>query len=130
MVESVTKETKETWFFVENTMGALYGIVAKGEGADQLGGPLRIAQISGQVAAISIPALINLAAILSVGIGLINLFPIPMLDGGHLLYYAIEAVRGKPLSDAGNGFQACGVALVIGLMLFVTWNDLIHLDVF
>jgi regulator of sigma E protease len=131
LVESVSKGTMETWFFVKNTMIALGGIVAGDQAADQLGGPLRIAQISGQVAAVSIPALINLAAILSVGIGLINLFPIPMLDGGHLLYYAIEAVRGKPLSEKMQdlGFRV-GFALVIGLMLFVTWNDLIHLDVF
>ncbi len=130
-IDSLWMGTKETWFFVENTMGALFGIIAGGGGADQLGGPLRIAQVSGQVASISIPALINLAAVLSVGIGLINLFPIPMLDGGHLLYYAIEAVRGKPLSEKMQDFGfRIGFALVVGLMLFVTWNDLIHLNIF
>jgi regulator of sigma E protease len=128
--ESLGMGTKETWFFIENTMIVMYGIIVGDQGADQLGGPLRIAQVSGQVAAISIPALINLAGILSVGIGLINLFPIPMLDGGHLLYYGIEAVRGKPLSEKMQdlGFQI-GLALVILLMLFVTWNDLVHLNV-
>lgn len=72
--------------------------------------------------------LINLAAILSVSIGLINLVPVPMLDGGHLLFYAIEAVRGRPLSEQAQeiGFRI-GLALVLMLMLFVTWNDLQHL---
>jgi regulator of sigma E protease len=131
LLESVAKGSMETWFFAKNTMIALGGIVAGNQSADQLGGPLRIAQISGQIAAVSIPALINLAAILSVGIGLINLFPIPMLDGGHLMFYAFEAVRGKPLSDRMQdlGFRV-GFALVIGLMLFVTFNDLKHLLVF
>jgi regulator of sigma E protease len=129
--EALYEGTRETWFFVENTMIVMYGILTGRQKADQLGGPLRIAQVSGQVATVSISALVNLAAILSVGIGLINLFPIPMLDGGHLLYYAIEAVRGKPLSEKMQdlGFRL-GFALVIGLMLFVTWNDLVHLDVF
>jgi regulator of sigma E protease len=70
----------------------------------------------------------NLAAILSVSIGLINLFPIPMLDGGHLLFYAIEAVRGRPLSERTQeiGFRI-GLALVLMLMIFATWNDVIHL---
>jgi regulator of sigma E protease len=70
----------------------------------------------------------NLAAILSVSIGLINLFPIPMLDGGHLLFYAIEAVRGRPLSEHTQeiGYRI-GLALVLMLMIFATWNDLIHL---
>ena len=67
------------------------------------------------------------AAILSVSIGLMNLFPVPMLDGGHLLFYAIEALRGKPLSERAQeiGFRL-GLGLVLMLMLFVTWNDLVH----
>jgi len=71
----------------------------------------------------------NLAAILSVSIGLINLFPIPMLDGGHLLFYGIEAIRGRPLSEKTQeiGFRI-GLALVLMLMIFATWNDLKHLN--
>jgi regulator of sigma E protease len=72
--------------------------------------------------------LISLVAVLSVSIGLINLFPIPLLDGGHLLFYAIEAARGRPLSDRAQeiGFRI-GLAIVVMLMLFATWNDIIHL---
>ena len=81
--------------------------------------------ISSQVAAISFLALLNLTAVLSASIGLINLFPIPMLDGGHLAFYAIEAIRGKPLSDRAQeyGFRA-GLALILLLFLFVNWNDI------
>ena len=130
-IEAVGAGTQETWFVVSRTMGYLYNIIVGREKADQLGGPLRIAQISGQVATVSFAALMNLAAVLSVSIGLINLFPIPMLDGGHLLFYGIEAVRGKPLSERAQefGFRV-GLALVIMLMIFATWNDLVHFDVF
>jgi len=75
--------------------------------------------------------LINLAAVLSVSIGLLNLFPIPMLDGGHILYYAIEAVRGRPLGEWAQelGFRI-GLAFVVSLLLFATWNDLTKLGLF
>jgi regulator of sigma E protease len=120
--------TQETWFVVERTVGYIGGVISGRESPDQLGGPIRVAQVSGQVATLGFLALINLAAILSVSIGLINLFPIPMLDGGHLLYFAVEAVRGKPLSERAQemGFRL-GLALVILLMLFATWNDILHL---
>jgi regulator of sigma E protease len=98
---------------------------------DQLAGPLGIAQISGQAASISFAALFNLAAVLSVSIGLINLFPIPMLDGGHLVFYAVEAVRGKPLAQNVQemGFKV-GLGLVLMLMLMATWNDITRLALF
>jgi regulator of sigma E protease len=119
---------KECYFVVSRSLGYLYDVIKGREDADQLGGPLRIAQVSGQVATAGFLALLNLAAIISVSIGLINLFPIPMLDGGHLLFYGIEAVRGKPLSETTQeiGFRI-GLALVLMLMIFATWNDLIHL---
>jgi regulator of sigma E protease len=90
-----------------------------------LGGPLKIAEISGEVAQVSLLGLVMMAAALSVNLGLINLFPIPMLDGGHLLYYAFEAVRGRPLGEKVQeyGFRM-GMALVLVLMVVVTWNDL------
>ena len=105
-------------------------IIVGRESADQLGGPIRIAQISSQAASVGILPLINLIAVLSVSIGLINLFPIPMLDGGHLLFYAYEAVMGKPLSEKIReyGFRI-GLALVLMLMIFATLNDLIHIKV-
>jgi regulator of sigma E protease len=127
-VTAVWMGTKETYFVITRTLHYLYEVVTGREKADQLGGPIRIAQISGQVASVGFLALMNLAAILSVSIGLINLFPIPMLDGGHLLFYAIEAVRGRPLSEHTQeiGYRI-GLALVLMLMIFATWNDLIHL---
>ena len=125
---SVWMGTKETYFVISRTMSYLYDVVAGREKADQLGGPIRIAQVSGQVATAGFFALLNLGAILSVSIGLINLFPIPMLDGGHLLFYGIEAVRGRPLSEKTQeiGFRI-GLALVLMLMIFATWNDLKNL---
>ena len=96
---------KETWFVVDRTLAYIGGVFTGREAADQVGGPLRIAQISGQVATIGLAALVHLAAVLSISIGLLNLFPVPLLDGGHLLFYAVEAVRGRPLvgPGAGNG---------------------------
>jgi regulator of sigma E protease len=119
---------EETWFVIERTLSYLGKVVVGQEKADQVGGPIRIAQISGQVASVGFVALVNLAAILSVSIGLLNLFPVPLLDGGHLLFYGIEAVRGRPLSERAQemGFRI-GLALVVMLMIFATFNDIIHL---
>jgi regulator of sigma E protease len=119
---------EETWFVIERTLTYLGGVIVGREAADQLGGPIRIAQVSGQVATVGFVALMNLSAILSVSIGLLNLFPVPLLDGGHLLFYAIEAIRGKPLSERAQemGFRI-GLALVLMLMIFATFNDILHL---
>jgi len=119
---------KETWFVVDRTFAYIGGVFTGREAADQVGGPLRIAQISGQVATIGLAALIHLAAVLSISIGLLNLFPVPLLDGGHLLFYAVEAVRGRPLSDRAQemGFRI-GLGLVLMLMVFATYNDILHL---
>jgi regulator of sigma E protease len=119
---------KETWFVIDRTLAYIGGIFTGREAADQVGGPLRIAQISGQVATIGVAALIHLAAVLSISIGLLNLFPVPLLDGGHLLFYAVEAVRGRPLSDRAQemGFRI-GLGLVLMLMVFATYNDILHL---
>ncbi|WP_438274658.1 M50 family metallopeptidase [Nitrobacter sp.] len=119
---------KETWFVVDRTLAYIGGIFTGREAADQVGGPLRIAQISGQVATIGLGPLIHLAAILSVSIGLLNLFPVPLLDGGHLLFYAVEAARGRPISERAQemGFRI-GLGLVLMLMVFATYNDILHL---
>lgn len=119
---------KETWFVVDRTLAYIGGVFTGREAADQVGGPIRIAQISGQVATIGLAALIHLAAVLSISIGLLNLFPVPMLDGGHLLFYAVEAVRGRPLSERAQemGFRI-GLGLVLMLMVFATYNDILHL---
>ncbi len=120
---------KETWFVIDRTVSYLVGVATGRESADQLGGPIRVAEVSAQVATIGFVALINLAAILSISIGLINLFPVPMLDGGHLLFFAVEAIRGRPLSDRAQdiGFRI-GFVAVVTLMIFATWNDIIHLS--
>lgn len=121
---------QETWFVVDRTFAYLAGVVTGRESADQLGGPLRVAQVAGQVAQLSwddgnIWRMFQLAAFLSISIGLINLFPIPMLDGGHLLFYAFEAVLRRPLSERTQeiGFRI-GFVAVIALMIFATTNDL------
>ena len=119
---------QETWFIVDRTLSYIGGVIVGRESADQLGGPARIAQISGQVAKIGIMPLIHLVGVLSVSIGLLNLFPIPLLDGGHLLFYGIEAARGRPLSERAQevGFRI-GLAIVVMLMIFATFNDIVHL---
>ena len=115
---------KETWFVIDRTLSYIGGVFMGRESADQIGGPIRIAVISGQVATLGASALIHLAAVLSVSIGLLNLFPVPLLDGGHLLFYAIERVRRRPLSESAQemGFRI-GLALVLMLMIFATTND-------
>ena len=116
---------KESYFIVEQTFTVLGRIITGRESAESLGGPIRIAQLSGQAASLGLVALINLTAVLSVSIGLINLFPIPMLDGGHLLFYAYEAVAGKPMPEKVQEVgMRIGLSLVLALFVFVTWNDI------
>src|SRR6202044_1672851 len=112
------------------TLDGLWQIIAHRTGLNELGGPLRIASLSGQVAALGVASLVSFIAVLSVNLGLINLFPIPVLDGGHLLFYAAEAIRGRPLGQRAQeyGFRL-GLALVLTLMVFATWNDLVHLRI-
>lgn len=123
--------TVETWQVIDNSLTYVWRIITGYESGDQLSGPIGIAKISGDVAQIGIIAVISLMATLSVAIGLINLFPVPMLDGGHLLFYAVEAVRGRPLGERAQevGFRI-GLALILCLFVFATWNDLNRLDVF
>ena len=116
---------KETWFVIDQTLAYIGDVFTGRASADQVGGPIRIAQISGQVATLGLIALLHLAAVLSISIGLLNLFPVPLLDGGHLLFYAVEAVRGRPLSERAQeyGFRV-GLVLVLMLMVFATYNDI------
>jgi regulator of sigma E protease len=127
-LSAIVMGMQETWFVVDRTLSYIGGVFTGREAADQLGGPIRIAQVSGQVATAGIAALIHLTAVLSVSIGLLNLFPIPLLDGGHLLFYGIEAARGRPLSERAQevGFRI-GLAIVVMLMIFATFNDILHL---
>ena len=126
--QAVWMSLQETWSVIDRTLNYIVGVLSGREAASQLGGPIRIAQMSGQVASFGFIPLIQLAAVLSVSIGLLNLFPIPLLDGGHLLFYAIEALRGRPLSDRAQEFGfRIGLAIVVMLMIFATFNDIVHL---
>ena len=124
-LDAVVLAVKESYFVVERNLVYLRDVITRKESADQLGGPIRIADVSGKVASAGIVPLLHLTAVISVSIGLLNLFPIPMLDGGHLLFYGIEAIRRKPLSERTQeiGFKI-GIAFVLMLMVFATWNDL------
>jgi regulator of sigma E protease len=97
------------------------------ESTDQVGGIMSIAKAAGDAASLGLMSFLMIVGFLSISIGLINLFPIPMLDGGHLVYYAIEALRGRPLGPNAQewGFRI-GFALVMGLMLLGNWNDVVR----
>jgi regulator of sigma E protease len=127
-VEALRLGVGRTWFVVETTFRYLGKLFLGQESTSQLGGVISIAKAAGDAASIGIPQFIVVIGLLSVSIGLINLFPIPMLDGGHLVYYAIEAVRGKPLGPEAQewGFKI-GFTVVLALMLVGTWNDLVRL---
>jgi regulator of sigma E protease len=127
-LSSVWEGVRETSNIVTGTFDYLGNLVTGRMSADQLGGPIRVAKASGQMATLGVVALLHLAAVLSVSIGLLNLMPVPVLDGGHLLFYAIEALRGRPLGEAAQGVAfRIGMALVLSLMVFATWNDITSL---
>ena len=121
----------QTWNITTETFSGLAQMISGTRGTEELGGPLRIAQLSGQVAELGVASLISFIAVLSVNLGLINLFPIPILDGGHLVFYLFEALRGRPLPPRAQeyGFRA-GLAFLACLFVFATWNDLTHLGLF
>jgi regulator of sigma E protease len=127
-VNAVWLGVKETWNIVETTISYIGRIVVGRDNADQLGGPIMIAQVSGQVATLGVAAIMHFVAVLSVSIGLLNLFPVPLLDGGHLLFYAAEFIRGRPLSERAQeiGFRI-GFVLVAALMVFATKNDIFRI---
>ena len=126
-VKAFETGVQRTWFIVDSTFRYLGKLVTGRESADQLGGPIAMAKAAGDAASMGFSQFVAVIAFLSVSIGLLNLFPIPMLDGGHLVYYAIEAVRGRPLGENAQewGFRI-GFSLVIMLMVVGTWNDLLR----
>ena len=129
LLTAIPAGVAETWNISERTLTYIGRLFTGRETADQLTGPIRVAQISGIVASTGgLPGFIHLLAVLSVSIGLFNLFPVPMLDGGHLAFYLVEALRGRPLSPRFQelGFRI-GFALVIFLFIFVTFNDITNL---
>ncbi|HEX4158634.1 MAG TPA: RIP metalloprotease RseP [Rhizomicrobium sp.] len=128
---AVAEASNETWSVVATTFDQLARIFTSAGKANQISGVIGIAKLSGDVAAVSWLSLFRLAALISISIGLVNLFPIPILDGGHLLYYGFEAVLGRPLGARAQdvGFRL-GLAVMVGLMLLAAWNDLVRLNLF
>jgi regulator of sigma E protease len=122
---------KETWFVTQASLDFVASIF-KGKGdTTQLGGPIKIAKITGQVAQHGLIAFLSIMAYISISLGFINLFPIPMLDGGHLMFYAFEKILGRPLTQrTQEGFFRIGLFLLISLMFFTTFNDLKDLGLF
>ncbi|MBL6599243.1 MAG: RIP metalloprotease RseP [Alphaproteobacteria bacterium] len=130
LLTSIGMAATETWSMTLQTLEAVGEMFVGKRGTDELGGPLRIAQLSGTVAEAGWVTAIWFTALLSINLGLINLFPIPVLDGGHLVFYLAEAILGRPLSERIQEWAfKIGFTLVIGLMLFVTWNDIVQLKV-
>ncbi len=121
---------QQTWSITAGTLEAVWQMISGRRSGEELSGPVGIVRMSGEVATGGVIAVIGFMAVLSVNLGLINLFPIPVLDGGHLLFYVAEAIRGKPLGHRAQeyGFRL-GLALVLTLMVFATWNDFARLHI-
>ena len=119
---------RETWSMGTGILRAVGQMISGARNSDEIGGPIRIVKMSGEVAQGGVLAILAFLACLSVNLGLINVFPIPVHDGGHLQLYAAEAQRGRPLGQRAQefGFRV-GLAIVLTLMVFATWNDLSHL---
>ena len=123
--------TKEIWFVSKTTIQFVGSMFQGKADTSQLGGPIKIAKISGQVMEFGILAFLSTIAYISISLGLINLFPIPLLDGGHLMFYLFEKILGRPLSQATQeGFFRIGLFLLLSLMLFTTFSDLKDLGLF
>jgi regulator of sigma E protease len=131
IVEGIGRAFETTYSLTAQTFAALGEMISGDRDSSELGGPIRIAQMSGQVAEGGLAPLLFFMGYLSISLGLINLMPVPVLDGGHLVFYAIEGIRGKPLGAKAQeyGFRI-GAGLVFSLIIFATWNDLTQLGVF
>ncbi|WP_287758406.1 RIP metalloprotease RseP [Acidiphilium sp.] len=126
--QAIVRGVAVTWQATAATLHGLWQLIDQHKGLNQLGGPVRIAQISGQAVAHGLADLVSFMALLSVNLGLINLVPIPVLDGGHLLFYAAEAAAGRALPRRVQEIALqFGAALLVCLIIFVTWHDIAHL---
>jgi regulator of sigma E protease len=126
-LQAIVGGVAETWDVLRQTMVGLISIVTGQTGADELGGPISIAHMSGQVAQLGLLSLINFIALLSVNLGLVNLLPIPVLDGGHLMFYAAEALRGRPVPPRAQEYgYRVGVAIIASIFVFASFNDLVR----
>ncbi len=129
--QAIIQSFNEVYFVTTSSLKYLGSMIRGSGDSSQLGGPIRIAKISGQVAEFGIIPFISMMAYISISLGLINLFPIPMLDGGHLMFYAFEKILGRPLSQkTQEGFFRIGLFLLLSLMFFATFNDLKDLGLF
>ena len=129
-LQAIGQAAVETWNMSADTLKAIGQMIMGTRGSEEIGGPLRIAEMSGDVAKDGFWAVIWFMGVISINLGLINLFPVPLLDGGHLLFYFYEAAFGKPLGEkVQEAGLRVGMALVLSLMVFATWNDLVHLEV-
>ena len=129
--QAIYHSAKEVYFVSVSSLKYIGAMIFGKADTSQLGGPIRIAKISGQVAEFGLIAFISMMAYISISLGLVNLFPIPLLDGGHLMFYAFEKVLGRPLSQkTQESFFRIGMFLLITLMFFTTFNDLKDLGLF
>ena len=130
-IDALGAASQRVWFVVDVSLTSFARMITGHVSTDQLAGPVGMASVTQQVASSGLVNFIGLIALISVSIGMVNLFPIPILDGGHLLYYGCEAVLGRPLNERAQdlGFRL-GLAMVLGLMVFATWNDLVRLNLF
>jgi regulator of sigma E protease len=118
---------EQTWDVLSQILQGLAHIVTTGHGVNDLGGPIAIASLSGKVASLGIASMVSFIAMLSINLGLVNLLPIPILDGGHLMFYAAEALRGRPLPARALDYgYRVGFAIIGSLLIFISWNDLVH----
>jgi regulator of sigma E protease len=130
-ISAIVAATNEVWEISANTLKALGQMITGARSTEELGGILRIGAYAGDFAKNGLVSLITFMALLSVNLGLINLLPIPMLDGGHLAFYAMETVKGKPINERFQEYALrVGLTFLLGIMLFATWNDLAQLKVF
>ncbi len=124
-LEAVGEGVTQSWHIVSGTFRYIGNVIMGRMKADQIGGPVRVAQAAGQMASLGFSVFLQYAAVISVSIGLINLMPVPVLDGGHLMFYAVEAIRGRPLGPVAQDIAfKIGLVLVLSLMVFATWNDI------
>lgn len=127
-IDALQAGVAETWAVSKAMLAGIGQIVSGQRGTEEIGGPIRIAEMSGDAVQSGVGAILGMAVLLSINLGLLNLLPVPLLDGGHLMFYAAEAVRGRPLGPRAQEFGfGVGIALVLSLMVFATYNDVARL---
>ena len=127
-VEAIGAGFRQTWDMIAFTCESFVKLAQRVVPLDNVGGPILIAQMVGQQAEQGLSAVLLLAALISVNLGILNLLPIPILDGGHIVFFTLEMIMGRPVSATAREWSAkVGMALLLGLMILATWNDLTRL---